>query len=208
VHTTPPKKCGESENKKPRRLWMRRRGGSWLLYHARLRPERDQLLRLLRHTNQCSEVFPTQGTGVSSPLQFATIGHTPPECGEEFASWNQVLLARASAADSPQCHGELCNPPVAASGSVDDFLRCGMPHQKHGAKNGACRHRPAEFCGERASHSDAKRHKPRAKSEQQPRRCTAATGWTCARVVLQWQFIRTESIAEMLSNGGESRSIR
>lgn len=79
---------------------------------------------LSRHSSECSEVFPTRHRVFP---QFATIGHTPPDRGEEDASWNRVLLARASAADSPQRHGELCNPPVAAAGSVDDFLRCGTP---------------------------------------------------------------------------------
>jgi hypothetical protein len=37
----------------------------------------------------------------SSP-QFATIGHTPPDCGEEVASSNRQLLDRASAAYNPQ----------------------------------------------------------------------------------------------------------
>lgn len=115
-----------------------------LLYDARLRPERDPLgvsLTALQHVFRGL----SDAASFSSP-QFATIGHTLPNCGEEVASWNQLLLARASAADSPQRHGELCNPPIAASSSVDDFLRCGTPPEQHGAMKNARRLVPAGFC--------------------------------------------------------------
>lgn len=118
--------------------------------------------------------------------QFATIGHTLPDCREEVASSNQWLLVRASAAYIPQRHGELCNPPVAASGSVDVLLRCGTPPELHDAMKAQVGLSLPDF----AVSDDAKhrqRHQPRAKSEQQPQQCAALTGWTCARVVLRWQ---------------------
>jgi hypothetical protein len=65
--------------------------------------------------------------------QFATIGHTLPDCREEVASSDHRLLVRVSAAYMPQRHGELCNPPVAASGSVEVLLRCGTPSEQHDA---------------------------------------------------------------------------
>jgi hypothetical protein len=99
--------------------------------------------------------------------QFATIGHTPPDCGEEVASSNHGLLVRASAAYIPQRHGELCNPPVAASGSVDVLLRCGTPPEQYDTIKAQVGLSLPDFAvSDDAKHR--KRHQPGAKSEQQP----------------------------------------
>lgn len=147
-------------------------------------PNMTNWQRLWQRSSQCSEVFPTRLLFFSP--QFATIGHTLPDCREEVASSNYGLLVRVSAAYIPQRHGELCNPPVAASGSVDVLLRCGTPPQQHDAmKTQVGLSLPDFAVSDDAKHR--KRHQPGAKSEQQPQQCAALTGWTCARVVLRWQ---------------------
>jgi hypothetical protein len=128
---------------------------------------------LWRYPSQCSEVFPTRLL-FHSP-QFATIGHTSPNCEEELASSNRRLLVRASAAYIPQRHGELCNPPVAVSGSVDDLLRCGTPAEQHDAIEAQVGLSLPDFAVSAAAPARSKI------------RAAAAGGWTCARVVLRWQ---------------------
>ena len=127
---------------------------------------------LWRYPSHCSEVFPTRLL-FHSP-QFATIGHTPPNCEEELASSDHWLLVRASAAYIPQRHGELCNPPVAASGSVDDLLRCGTPTEQHDAIQAQVGLSLPDFAVSAAAPARSKI------------RAAAAGGWTCARVVLRW----------------------
>lgn len=130
--------------------------------------------RLWRRSSQCSEVFPTQLLFFSP--QFATIGHTLPDCSrEEVASSNHGLLVRVSAAYIPQRHGELCNSPVAASGSVDVLLRCGTPPQQHDAMKAQVGLSLPDFAVSAAAPARSKI------------RAAAAGGWTCARVVLRWQ---------------------
>jgi hypothetical protein len=107
--------------------------------------------------------------------QFATIGHTLPDCREEVASSNHGLLVRVSAAYIPQRHGELCNPPVAASGSVDVLLRCGTPPQQHDAMKAQVGLSLPDFAVSAAAQARSKI------------RAAAAGGWTCVRVVLRWQ---------------------
>ena len=129
--------------------------------------------RLWRRSSQCSEVFPTRLLFFSP--QFATIGHTLPDCREEVASSNHGLLVRVSAAYIPQRHGELCNPPVAASGSVDVLLRCGTPPEQHDAIKAQVGLSLPDFAVSAAAQARSKI------------RAAAAGGWTCARVVLRWQ---------------------
>jgi hypothetical protein len=142
---------------------------------------------LSRHSSQYSEVFPTRLL-FRSP-QFATIGHTPPNCEEELASSNRRLLVRASAAYIPQRHGELCNPPVAVFGSVDDLLRCGTPAEQHDAIKAQVGLSLPDFAVSAAAPARSKI------------RAAAASGWTCARVVLGWLFVRTENIDRWLEYG-------
>jgi hypothetical protein len=128
---------------------------------------------LWRRSSQCSEVFPTRLLFFSP--QFATIGHTLLDCREEVASSNHWLLVRASAAYIPQRHSELCNPPVAASGSVDVLLRCGTPPEQHDAMKAQVGLSLPDFAVSAAAPARSKI------------RAAAAGGWTCARVVLWWQ---------------------
>jgi hypothetical protein len=57
-----------------------------LLYDARLRPERDQLAAPLAALQSMFRGL-SDAASFRSP-QFTTIGHTPPDCGEEVASSN------------------------------------------------------------------------------------------------------------------------
>jgi len=74
----------------------------------------------------------------------------------------------------------LCNPPVAASESVDDLLRCTfLPQQKARRERAHVGSALPDWAHERSGTSQS------AQSE-----AAAACGWTCARAVLAWQMKR------------------
>ena len=128
---------------------------------------------LVRHPNSYSEVVPTRFLVSHRSSRPSVISA---ECGEEFASSNRRLLAKASATHNPQRHGELCNPLVTASDSVDDFLRCRMPPQQHGALKAHVGLSLPDFAPGlcRCAHRKI--------------RAAAACGWTRTRAVLLWQI--------------------
>ncbi|MFW5709790.1 MAG: hypothetical protein ACOCX5_06190 [Chloroflexota bacterium] len=74
----------------------------------------------------------------------------------------------------------LCNPPVAASESVDDLVRCTfLPQQKARRERAHVGSALPDWAHERSGTSQS------AQSE-----AAAACGWTCARAVLAWQMKR------------------